>query len=139
EATEDGRALAWHFIGNTLTTVVTVPAGPVDARREIIIRRAPGTTARRDELDGFAGRMARYREVYDALTQGWPEAHSPDVVTDAMQTGDRIGYHPERIDAELAHLKAIAPGVLGAAQAMAGSNAALRRRVTLLLGDVHSP
>ncbi|HEY3754842.1 MAG TPA: TIM-barrel domain-containing protein [Opitutaceae bacterium] len=139
-ATENGQRLDWHFEGNRLTTVVSVPAGPVTARRTIVVQRAAGAAARRGELDGFAGRMARYRAVYDALTRNWSATHSPDVVTDAMQAGDRIGYHPERIETELEHLRAIAPLVPAAAEAMAKSDAPLRARVTSILADDdHSP
>jgi alpha-glucosidase len=39
----------------------------------------------------------------------WPIAKSPDALVVAMQTGDRLGYHPETASAELrVFLKALA-------------------------------
>jgi hypothetical protein len=49
--------------------------------------------------------MNRLRAAYDALQQTWPVASSPDPLIDAMQTGDRLGYHPERAPEELAHFQ----------------------------------
>ena len=69
----------------------------------IEVRRAAGLAARRDELDGFAGAMTRLRGAYDALQQTWPVATPPDPLIDAMQTGDRLGYHPERAREEIEH------------------------------------
>jgi alpha-glucosidase len=47
--------------------------------------------------------MTRLRGAYDALQQTWPVAVPPDPLIDAMQTGDRLGYHPERAVEEIAH------------------------------------
>ncbi len=94
----------WSFEGNTLTTVIPVPAGSVDrqSRHRSSPRCRPHRAPR--ELDGFAGAMTRLRGAYDALQQTWPVAAPPDALVDAMQTGDRLSYHPERIAAEIAHL-----------------------------------
>jgi alpha-glucosidase len=99
----------WSFEGNTLTTIVPVAGGSVAARVTVEVRRAPGLTARRGELDGFAGTMTRLRAAYDAVTQTWPVTDPPDVLVDAMQTGDRLGYHPENAQEELAHLRQVLP------------------------------
>jgi alpha-glucosidase len=99
----------WTFEGNTLTTVIPVASQSVAARVIIDIRRAAGLTARRGELDGFAGAMARLRATYDALNGMWPVATPPDVLIDAMQAGDRLGYHPEHAEEELAHFHKTLP------------------------------
>ncbi|MGH9598295.1 MAG: DUF5110 domain-containing protein, partial [Terracidiphilus sp.] len=93
----------WSFIGNTLTTVIPTARFSTAARVTIEVRRAPGSIARRDELDGFAGAMTRLRGAYDALQATWPVSAPPDALIDAMQTGDRLGYHPERAPEEIAH------------------------------------
>jgi alpha-glucosidase len=98
-----GEPGGWTFEGNTLTTVVPVPSGSVGAKTVILVRRAPGLIARRAELDNFAGTMTRLRGAHDALQQTGPVAAPPNALVDAMQTGDRLSYYPQRIEAELAH------------------------------------
>ena len=99
----------WTFIGNTLTTVIPTPAFSTAARVTIEVHRAPGAVARRGELDGFAGAMTRLRGAYDSLQQTSPVAVPPDPLIDAMQTGDRLGYHPERAVEEIAHFHEVLP------------------------------
>jgi alpha-glucosidase len=110
----DGKPLAsvkpdqpggWTFDGNTLTTIVPVPSTSVAAKIVIEVRRAPGPTARRSEIDGFAGTMARLRGAYDAMQQTGPVAGPSLALVDAMQADDRLSYYPERIEPELAHLR----------------------------------
>jgi Domain of unknown function (DUF5110) len=93
----------WRFEGNTLTTVVPVPAGSMDKKVIVEVHRADGLTARRGELDGFAGAMMRLRGAYDSMHQTGFLASPPDLLIDAMQSGDRLGYHPEKATEELAH------------------------------------
>lgn len=93
----------WSFVGNTLTTVIPTPSFSTASKVTIEVRRAPGLTARRAELDGFAGSMTRLRGAYDAMQQCWPVGAPPDALIEAMQTGDRLGYHPERAAEEMAH------------------------------------
>ncbi len=99
----------WSFEGNTLTTVIPVGSESTAARVTIEVRRAEGMTARRDELDGFAGAMTRLRGAYDEINKTLPVAVPPDILIDAMQTGDRLGYHPERALEEIAHFHQILP------------------------------
>ena len=99
----------WSFEGNTLTTIIPVPETSASARISIEVRRAAGLIARRDELDGFGGAMTRLRDAYDSLNQTWPVSSPPDIVVDAMQSGDRLGYHPERAQEEIAHFHAVLP------------------------------
>jgi alpha-glucosidase len=107
--TGKGGQSGWSFEGNTLTTVIPVPSGSVAAKVTVEVRRAAGLTARRGELDGFAGAMTRLRGAYDAMHQTWPVSDPPDILVDAMQTGDRLGYHPERGPEEIAHFHDVLP------------------------------
>jgi len=93
----------WTFEGNTLTTVIPVASRSTAERVTVEVRRAAGLTARRGELDGFAGTMTRLRGAYDATNVLWPVVGPPDVLVDAMQTGDRLSYHPEFVQEEIAH------------------------------------
>ena len=99
----------WSFEGNTLTTIIPVPAKSTASKVVIEVRREEGLTARRGELDGFNGVMARLRATYDALNTTPPLASPPDVLIDAMQTGDRMGYHPERAQEEIEHFHQVLP------------------------------
>ncbi len=110
----NGRAIAfakpgerggWRFEGNTLTTVIPVPAGSTSARVIVEVQRAKGSTLRRGEIDGFAGRMTLLRGAYDAMQQTGPVAGPSLALVDAMQSGDRLSYFPGTIDSELIHLK----------------------------------
>ena len=86
--------------------VIPVPAESTAAKVMVEVRRATGLTARREELDGFAGKMTRLRGAYDAMQQTGPVAGPSLALVDAMQSGDRLSYYPEKIDGELAHLHA---------------------------------
>ncbi|HVU46879.1 MAG TPA: TIM-barrel domain-containing protein, partial [Terracidiphilus sp.] len=112
----DGKG-GWSFMGNTLTTVIPVPRGGVSSKVVVEVKRAAGLTARRGELDGFAGAMTRLRAAYDALQQTWPVSSPPDPLIDAMQTGDRLGYHPERAVEEIAHFHEVLPKAQAAVDA----------------------
>src|SRR5581483_4067418 len=104
----DGKD-GWAFKGNTLTTVIPVARSSVSSKVVVEVRRAAGLTARRSELDGFAGSMTRLRAAYDALQQTSPVSAPPDALIDATQTGDRLGYHPERAVEEIAHFHEVLP------------------------------
>jgi alpha-glucosidase len=60
-------------------------------------------------LDGFAGAMTRLRGAYDAMHQTWPVSDPPDALIDAMQAGDRLSYHPEKAQEEIAHFHEALP------------------------------
>ncbi len=111
----------WSFEGHTLTTVIPAPSGSTAAKVTVEVRRAAGLTARRTELDGFAGTMARLRGAYDAMNQTTPISAPPDVLTEAMQTGDRLSYHPETAATEIAHLRELLPKTQAAVAAIDAS------------------
>ena len=117
-AVRHGGKSGWTFEGNTLTTVIPVPATGVAGEVTIEVRRAAGMTARRSELDGFAGAMTRLRGAYDAMHETPPVSDPPDILLDAMQTGDRLGYHPERAAEELAHFREVLPQAQAAVAAI---------------------
>ncbi len=93
----------WSFDGNTLTTIIPIPSRSVTAKTTIEITRTNGLTARRGELDGFAGSMTRLRAAYDAMQETWPVSSAPEALVDVMQTGDRLSYHPEFVQEEVLH------------------------------------
>jgi alpha-glucosidase len=99
----------WTFEGNTLTTVIPVGATDAAEKVKVEVRRAEGLTARRNELDGFSGAMTRLRGAYEAMHQTGPFSSLPDVLVDAMQSGDRLGYYPEKATEEIAHFHDVLP------------------------------
>jgi alpha-glucosidase (family GH31 glycosyl hydrolase) len=116
----------WRFEGNTLTTIIPVAGGAVDQKVTIKVHRADGLTARRRELDGFPGAMVRLRAAYDAVNTMSRMTAPPDPLVDAMQSGDRLGYHPEKAVEEVAHFRAVLPQ---AQSAVAGADAQIRQRI----------
>jgi alpha-glucosidase (family GH31 glycosyl hydrolase) len=104
-----GKHSGWSFEGNTLTTVIPVATRSTAARAVIEVRRAAGLAARRGEIDGFAGAMTRLRGAYDGMQQTSPVTRPADVLIDAMQTGDRLSYYPERAVDEIAHFHEVLP------------------------------
>ena len=101
--TLDAKHAGWRLEGNTLTTIVPVDQVDVHEATTIVIHRAPGSLSSRSQLEGFAGCMLRLREAYDTLAADFPATSGvPDELTVAMQTGNRIGYHPESARAEIA-------------------------------------
>jgi alpha-glucosidase len=110
----------WSFEGNTLTTIIPVERLSTSSKVTIEVHRASGLTARRNELDGFNGAMARLRETYNALNMTPPVATPPDDLIDAMQTGDRLGYHPERAQKEIAHFHEVMPKAQAAVNTVVG-------------------
>jgi len=100
EAPRDGIA-GWRYEGNTLSTIVCTRSFSTAKAVTISVKIKPEQAHRRNLLDGFAGKMTRLRETYDILNQTWPEGWTPDSLIDAMQTGDRITYHPDTAFDEL--------------------------------------
>jgi alpha-glucosidase (family GH31 glycosyl hydrolase) len=103
---QSDRAAGWLYDGNTATTVVRTPSFSTATGVTLSVKISPELARHTELLDGFAGKMVRLRETYDILNQSWPEGWSPDAVTVAMQTGDRITYHPETAWNELNRLPA---------------------------------
>jgi alpha-glucosidase len=108
----------WHFDGNTLTTVITTRRFSTGDAVSVKLRIDPQLARSRSMLDGLPGKLARLRETNDILNAAWPAAGSPDLLIDAMQTGDRIGYHPETAFAEVSGLSAKLSGLAKIIDAM---------------------
>jgi alpha-glucosidase (family GH31 glycosyl hydrolase) len=108
----------WRFEGNTLTTVITTRRFSTGDAVTIKVRIPPQLAHNRSLLDGLPGKLARLRETYDILNAAWPAAGSPDPLIDAMQTGDRIGYHPDTAFAEVSGLSAKLTGLAKIIDAM---------------------
>jgi alpha-glucosidase len=128
--TSEAGTPGWHFEGNTLTTVITLPASRLLEGLTIQVRRSAALISRRAELDGFAGAMTRLREAYDTLNQTWPISWSPDDLIDGMQTGDRLSYEPQLAGEQISRLHAILPKVSASIDAL-GKNTTEQERQAL--------
>ncbi len=93
----------WWYEGNTLTTIVSVASQSVHETVHIRVHRTAGLEARSPGIYGFAGKMTRLRSAYDTLNALWPLTWAPDSLIDAMQSGDRLTYHPQGAPQELRH------------------------------------
>jgi len=110
---QDGQP-GWRFAGNSLTTSIRIPETSVALPLTVRVKRNERLSARRNELDGFAGAMTRLREAYDALNQTFPIAWPPDELVDVMQTGDRLSYFPQQAEQELQRFHELLPKAIAA-------------------------
>jgi alpha-glucosidase len=116
-------APGWRFEGDTLTTVISTRGFRVADAVTVTVRIKPEMARNRAMLDGFAGKMTRLRETYDILNATWQAGWSPDPLIDAMQTADRIGFHPETAFAEVSGLPAKLAGLAKLIDAMHATEA----------------
>jgi alpha-glucosidase (family GH31 glycosyl hydrolase) len=101
--TEDGGNPGWSFAGNTLTTSIIADEVPTDRSTTIVVTRSAEWTRKSSLLNGFPGTMTSLRHAYDALNGLWM---INDLVV-AMQTGNRIGYHPDTCLQEVQRLPSV--------------------------------
>jgi alpha-glucosidase len=124
----DENAPGWHYDGATLTTAITLPREPISQLLTIHVHRSAAAMGRHKELDGFAGSIDRLRQAYDLLNTNYPLTWSSDELIRALQTADRITYHPETSQAELAAFPA----------ALEQAYASIQRMAAAMLDDEHS-
>src|SRR5205085_12577080 len=79
---------------------------------------APELGARPNEAEGFAWAMTWLRDSYDTVNQGGPLGWSHDELTAAMQSGDRLSYHPESASKEIAQYREVLPQAQGQVQGL---------------------
>jgi alpha-glucosidase (family GH31 glycosyl hydrolase) len=113
---EVGRP-GWYYEGNTLTTVIPISSRSTDSAVTIKVARSMDLVRRRVELDGFAGKIHRLRAAYDTLRANFPLDGPSDDLIDALQTGDRLSYHPGSASVELKRFSTLLAAVAGASAA----------------------
>lgn len=116
----------WRYDGATLTTVITVPPGPVNQRVDVIVK-SPAGAARL--LSGVRGQLARLRSAMDILNTSWPDGWSPDILIEAAQAGRRMTLQPSTARAELEKLQRDMPAIV---EAIAKMDVDCRRTATAL-------
>lgn len=116
----------WRYDGATLTTVITVPPGPVNQRVDVIVK-SPAGPARL--LSGVRGQLARLRSAMDILNTSWPDGWSPDILIEAAQAGRRMTLQPSTARAELEKLQRDMPAIV---EAIAKMDVDCRRTATAL-------
>jgi alpha-glucosidase len=76
--------------------------------------------------------MTRLRTAFDSIRQTWPVTSIPsDPLIDAMQSGDRLTYHPERIVEEIAHLHEVLPAAAKAVRELSDDFVQQDKDITL--------
>jgi alpha-glucosidase len=115
--TERSHPNGWWFHGNTLTTTILTDAIDTSIPVAIVVTRDPQLQVSSNLLDGFAGKMENLRRAYNN-TQG---LGSVDDLVEAMQTGDRIGYHPESALKEIERLGKLALGASESLEILSGA------------------
>ncbi len=101
----------WRYDGATQTTIVSVPAHPVNQRVQVVVS---GTDGPPSLVSGVRGEIARLQTAMQILDGSWPNGWSPDELIDAAQTGRRITLNPSTARAELERLQQMMPSVVDA-------------------------
>jgi alpha-glucosidase len=92
----------WWYDGETLTLTIATPVRPVRERTVLEVVPAGRGESGASLTSGFMGAQARLRRVMGMINKHWPREWSPDRLVRAVQTGNRIGRHPETSREELA-------------------------------------
>jgi alpha-glucosidase len=130
----------WHYDGENVTTIVTIPASSTQQKIEISVVPQAWAAAQRDLLDGVPGQLIRLCMSLDTLNPQWPKAWPPEVLLDAAQTGDRVGMHPENARSEIEALRNKMPQVIAAIQSMQRLDATIiQRAIAPLQGTAQKP
>jgi alpha-glucosidase len=98
----------WRYLGISLTTSILTDSVDVTQPITIKISRDPSWVEHAAVLEGFAGKMAALRRAYAQVN----DLGLSDTLVAAMQTGDRMSYHPERARMEVEQL----PELIASAQ-----------------------
>jgi len=70
------------------------------------------------------------------LNQTWPLGWSPDELIDAMQSGDRLSYHPEAAGKEIAHYRDVLSQAQNQVQALSkGFNQEQMEKIAARVGQ----
>ncbi|MGI9103063.1 MAG: TIM-barrel domain-containing protein [Terriglobales bacterium] len=110
----DGAVPGWHYDGDHATIVISLPRQPVSQRVNVSVAFPPyrqGPEGRR-LLYGLPGKIARLKHAMALAEMSWPNGWAPDVMLDAVQTGNRISLHPETAYQELERLESNLPEVI---------------------------
>src|SRR5260370_18963192 len=108
----------WHYNGNILTTVISLPSVSVSQAVEVNVQLAAGADPNSPLLDGVPGKLARFTKAMGILNHSWPHGWSPDLLIDAVQTGERISVNPANAHAELEKLQRNIPEILHQVETM---------------------
>lgn len=108
----EGAASGWHYDGNTLTTIISLPRAGVEEKVEVLITLSQPETFSPQRLSGVPGMLARLRAAMNILNTTWPKAWSPDTLIEAAQTGRRMTLNPGSAREEVEKLTGILPRVV---------------------------
>ncbi len=131
--TREEASPGWHYDGNKLTTIISIPESAITETVEVLVESGAGDPKL---TDGFAGKLARLKAAMDVLNSSWPQGWSPDSLIEALQTGNRIGLSPTDAVQELQKFEALLPQVVKDIQEQREIGPATRARALAHLGGV---
>lgn len=122
----------WLYDGNVLTTVISLPKTNVKKKVEVLVKTGKSLDSQLRLLDGVPGKLARLGTALTILNHTWPKGWSPDVLIEAVQTGNRIGINPASALAELEKLDCRMPEVIETIRKMDVDRDAINRALAHL-------
>jgi alpha-glucosidase len=124
--TWQGVPVPWRYNGDRLMAIISLPASDVSVHQELIVHSDPGTPSDR-LLDGVPGKLHRLYESMTMLEQLWPTDWPSDALVSLVQTGNRIGLHPDSARVELQRLRNEYPRVLERIPRLVGDTTVIKR------------
>jgi alpha-glucosidase len=115
----EGVVPGWHYDGDHLTTIVSIPRQPLTHKVEVTVSLPASAIGKDQLLQGAAGAIARVKGAMAMAEMSWPNGWAPDVMIHAAQTGNRIALKPATAVEELERLQHDLPEITARLQALA--------------------
>ncbi|HLX12376.1 MAG TPA: TIM-barrel domain-containing protein [Bacteroidota bacterium] len=123
----------WRYIGDSLTTVITLPKYSVHDEVRVVVERQQFNANDESLTDGFTGALTRLCGAMQVLDGQWPKEWAPDTLMHAEQTGNRIEINPSSALKELQDFHASLPEILRTVRSLDIDSVAQRRALVWLM------
>lgn len=125
----------WSYEGDRVTLIISLPKFKSSEKVEILIDFPAPLEKHRQLLDGFYGKVSRLKRVVPLCNSLWPKEWSPEILLEAVQTGNRISLNPRAAFDELRRFKRILPDVIRQIEALKEVNEEV---ISKVLGHLQS-
>lgn len=105
-------APGWQYEGETLTTIIRLPRSSTARPIEVLIKEARRESSQAARLEGLPRKLARLKRAMEILNTSWPKGWSPDILIEAVGTGNRISIQPANALEELTKLQQSLPQII---------------------------
>lgn len=127
---ESSTESGYHYDGNTLTTMVSLPASEI--RKKVIVKVKLPSSLDSPLLTGVPGILKRLKNTTAMLNHLWSKDWSPDILIEAAQTGNRITLAASRdnalvIQEELRKLQEVVPQLPSVLRTLEGDQRTINR------------